>query len=270
MVGYNFNKKRRLFKPTRRQYPGSFVSTGDLRNEKTLKIPKIIYLLGLAALTLFTIIYFVFFSSIFQIKDAIVEGNKSASKEQIIAQLPIGKNIFLFDSDQTKNNILKEVPQIKDLQIYLGLPNALKVVVAEREGRIIWQTNNERYFITSEGAVGKKVEQESEIQGYPIVVDKKNIGIEPREALVSPSFVSFIENLNGQFESYTGTKPKYFEIEETTFDVNLYTEAGYYVKFNSLRSSKKQLENLKRVLVAKSGTTMEYIDLRIDGWAYYK
>jgi hypothetical protein len=37
-----------------------------------------------------------------------------------------------------------------------------------------------------------------------------------------------------------------------------------------MRSSGKQLENLKKVLVEKRPDIKEYIDLRIDGWAYYK
>jgi len=37
-----------------------------------------------------------------------------------------------------------------------------------------------------------------------------------------------------------------------------------------MRSSAKQLNNLKEVLVQKRNDIKEYIDLRIDGWAYYK
>ena len=68
----------------------------------------------------------------------------------------------------------------------------------------------------------------------------------------------------------TNIKPTHFEVVETTFDVNLHTEAGFYVKFNTMRASAKQLDNLKKVLVKKREEVHEYVDLRIDGWAYYK
>jgi hypothetical protein len=107
-------------------------------------------------------------------------------------------------------------------------------------------------------------------RGLPKVIDKKNFSVSPGKKLVSPNFIAFIVNINQGFFNAVNIKPLDFEVDETTFDVVLRTEAGFYVKLNSLRSSKKQLENLKLVLVNKRPEIKEYVDIRIDGWAYYK
>ncbi|MEK7096393.1 MAG: FtsQ-type POTRA domain-containing protein [Patescibacteria group bacterium] len=270
MVKFRFKKRSRLFSTKDRAFSSSFINTGDLRSKNDTARYRIIYKIILAMLIISTSGYFLFFSGVFKIKDVIIEGNTNISSEDLMSKLSKGSNVFLFDIEKAQSDILKNTPQIRELKIYRGLPNALKIIVVERESKIIWQTNNEKYLISSQGEIAKKLNSDIEIGTMPVVTDKLNRPVELSMKLVPSSFVVFIENIYSQFEGYSGTKPKYFEVEETTFDVNLFTEAGYYVKFNTTRSSRKQLENLKRVIVAKGGEVKEYIDLRIDGWAYFK
>jgi hypothetical protein len=133
----------------------------------------------------------------------------------------------------------------------------------------VWQAGEDKYLVSTQGEVMRKITSEDTAK-LPLIVDKKSIQVKAGDKIVSPNFIAFISNLNDGFFTTVNIKPTYFEVLETTFDVNLYTEAGFYIKLNSLRSSKKQLESLKTVLVEKRQDIHEYVDLRIDGWAYYK
>jgi hypothetical protein len=213
--------------------------------------------------------YFLFYSKYFEIKEVIIEGNSLLTREQIKADMPAGGNIFLFDSEKLKNTIMTKYPEIKRIDLYRGLPNALKVVVVERDGKLVWQSGDNKYLISSDGDVTRQIVG-TEGDGMPVVTDKRALPVETGKRLLSPNFIAFIINVNAGFFEETNIKPKDFMIDETTFDVSLNTEAGFYVKLNSLRSSKKQLGSLKLILVEKRQDIKEYVDLRIDGWAYYK
>jgi len=260
----------RFKRASKTSYKNQRVFSGENLEEKpgiTFSYSSLKYIfITLCVIALF---YAVFFSSFFAISEVIVEGASNVSKEELSSAMPQGKNIFLLKSHDLENEILKKFPQIESAQIYRGIPNAIKIVVYERDSRLIWQSGEHKYSVSSQGEITKKIDP-SIVSELPSVIDKKNIPVIPGERLVSPNFVAFVNNIYSTFFTEINIKPLNFEISETTFDIDLLTEAGFYVKLNTMRSSKKQLDNLKLVLDAKRQDIHEYVDLRIDGWAYYK
>lgn len=253
-----------------KQYRSPSVFVGKTpKTTKDFQIPKINRRLVAYTAVVIVIIYYIFFSGKFVVKEVIVEGNALVSIEKILPYAHKGSNILFLNSSTLKKQILNENSEIKDVQIIRGIPDAMKIVVQEHENKIIWQTGGAKYLISAQGEVTKKVE-DNETFDYPVVNDSKNFPVSLGENIVSPNFIAFIINIYDKFFEATNIKPTYFEVPQTTFDLHLYTEAGFYVKFNSMRSSSKQLENLKKVLVEKRNDVHEYVDLRIDGWAYYK
>jgi cell division septal protein FtsQ len=243
--------------------------TRPTKPKKEFVFPRIPFKLIALICVVILAVYYLFLSGKFAVREVIVEGNKMVPTEKVQASIPKGKNILYLNVKKTKKDILENNPEIKNLEIYRGLPDAVKVVVLEHEGKMLWRNDSGTYLISSHGQVAKRL-YDGEAYDFPIVIDKKNIPVEVGSNLLSPSFIAFINNIYGQFFNATNIKPLTFEVDETTFDVNLMTEAGFYVKLNSLRSSQKQLENLKKVLVEKRDLVHEYVDLRIDGWAYFK
>lgn len=248
--------------------PSVFVGKAS-KPKKEFQVPKINIKFSIYIVIVLVALYYIFLSGKFAVRDVIVEGNKLVSSEKILPYAHKGSNILFINSSNLRKQILNENPEIRDVQIIRGIPDAVKIVVLEHENKIIWQTGGVKYLISTQGEVTKKVE-DGETFTYPIVNDSKNIPVSPGQSIISPNFIAFIININDKFFEATNIKQTYFEVPQTTFDVYLYTEAGFYVKFNSMRSSAKQLENLKKVLVEKRGDVHEYVDLRIDGWAYYK
>ena len=214
-------------------------------------------------------LFYVFLSGKFIVKEVIVDGNKLVPSDKIAAYGHKGTNILFINSTSLRKQILEENPQIQDVQVIKGIPDAVKIVVLEHENKIVWQTAGSKYLVSTQGVVTKKLE-DGDAYSEPLVNDSKNIPVVLGTSIVSPNFIAFVTNINDKFFETTNIKPTYFEVPQTTFDLYLYTEAGFYVKFNTMRSSSKQLDNLKKVLVEKRNDVHEYVDLRIDGWAYYK
>ena len=261
----NLKRKRISF-----NQPKIFTQKKERKQKRSYNpLPLLKFLLILVAICLFT--YFLLFSSFFKINLVIVEGNKLVEKDRIEKLVPKGENIFLLDKDELKNEIIGNIPEVSDVQIYKGIPNALKIVILEHDQSIIWQSDGRSYLISSEGYAYRDVTDKiSDYSSLPRVEDNSNIKVVEGQKIVSPNFVAFIQNIYSNFFTFVNIEPDYFSIKETTFDVDLKTKAGFIVKFDSLRSSKKQLDDLKKVLVEKRDQINEYVDLRIDGWAYYK
>jgi len=214
------------------------------------------------------LIYFLLYSPKFRISDIIVEGNSLLAQDEVINAVP-KDNIFRLNTKNLKNKLRKDHPEIQSVEIYRGIPNALKIVIIEYDGKVVWQSNGNKYLISSQGEVVRLIKG-SEGAGLPVIIDDKNLPVTPGELMVSPSFIAFITNVYGELFTTVNIHPDHFEINETTFDVNLYTDAGFYIKLDSLRSSKQQLDNLKMVLVSKRSDVHQYVDVRINGWAYYQ
>lgn len=270
MVNYYQNNRSRVNR-RRKSYRSPLVygasqTQGDFVLSKS--VLKIIIFAGVLGAS----VYLVLFSSAFAVKDVIVEGNNLLLSEDVANAVPRGSNIFRLHNSKMKSGLLARFPEISDLEIYRGIPNAIKIVIQERDARLLWQTGEKKYIIDSQGEITREVVagDEAKIGLPPLVMDQKNIFVQPGSKLLSPNFVSFVTNIHSQFYDVTNIKPGTLEVEETTFDVILRTEAGFFVKFNTMRSSRKQLDNLKKVLLEKRDEVHEYVDLRIDGWAYYK
>lgn len=267
MVARKTERSKRLGKSV---YKNRRVFSGESLREKTgitfsySSIKYTFYILCLAAL-----IYLFFLSPLFAVSEVIVEGVANVSKDELSNTIPKGKNIFLLKSRLLEEGILAGFPEIESVQIYRGIPNAIKIVVSERDSKLVWQSGEHKYLISSRGEITKETGL-STTSELPLVVDKQNIPVVLGSQLVSPNFVAFVNNIYSTFFTEINIKSLNFEVSETTFDINLITDAGFYVKLNTMRSSKKQLENLKLVLDAKRQDIHEYVDLRVDGWAYYK
>ncbi len=216
-------------------------------------------------------LYTFFLSGYFTIDEVIVEGNELVPREMIVESVDFRKNIFFFNTNYYEKLIAQEVPEIKQALIFKGIPNAIKIEILEYEKSLLWKSAGKYYLVSSQGYAYKDVTNNfSDFEKLPFLEDYAALEVGDNQQVVGPSFVAFVANIDEQIEGVANIKPGKFSITETTVDVFLETDKGYYVKLDSMRSSNKQLENLKKVMVEKSDQIHEYIDLRIDGWVYYK
>lgn len=223
---------------------------------------------GIFLLTIITL-WLLFYSPYFKIKDVIVEGNSLVPAEKIATDGVIGKNIFRFDSEAAKNRIIKTAPIIEDVEIFRGIPNAVKIVVLERAPTVVWQSGENFYLIDEKGIVDKQIAS-AEYSELIHVVDRKNMKVNIGSQVVGKDFINFLKQIKEKFSASTNINPTGYYVEETTFDLYTQTDANFYIKFDTTRKAEKQLEDLKNIIVAYRPNIKEYVDVRINGWAYYK
>lgn len=215
--------------------------------------------------------WWLFFSGSFRVREIIVEGNKLIAAEEIGKFAPLDRNIFFVQNAKIEKNIKSNIPEVESVQIYKGLPDALKVVLAEYDQSLVWKVGEKYYLVDSQGRAYKDITAtKDQFTALPLIDDTKSINFALGDKIVSGSFISFTNNIFQKVAETANLHPDHFSVSETTFDLNLYVKEGFYIKFDTSRSSKKQLDDLKTVMASKGGEIHEYLDLRVNGWAYYK
>lgn len=223
------------------------------------------------ALLLLLAIWFLFFSSYFKIKKIIISGSLNADISSEINKF-VGKNIFTFRIGKIEHELAQKQTSIASLEIYKGLPDSLKVKVNVRDPKIVWQTQEKTYFIDINGIVFAQGDSGvlEKGQPLPLIIDTKNAPIEVGTRIVSANFVQFVLDLNKDFPQTVGANVSELKIGETTFQIEAVSDQGWRVYLDTTRDLHNQLVSLKKVLDQYREQIHEYVDLRVEGRAYYK
>ncbi len=218
------------------------------------------------------IIYFMFFSGFFDIRNIEVEGYSypETIKEETDIYINGGltrRNIFIFRSRKLKEAFYGD-GSIKTIEVKKVYPSKIKIRIEEYKPAIIWISAGEKYLINEGGEVIDKASD----QILAEVTDASNIKVERGERIASPTLVKFINLIGEGFETATGSKVIKITIYDILTDVHILTSDGWTVYLDASKDPAAQLKNLARVLeeVRKSGKKIQYIDLRLDTKAYYK
>jgi cell division protein FtsQ len=213
--------------------------------------------------------YILLFSSYFKIKDIIVEGNKTIPTADLRASIPENANLLTLRTAPLKADLMKKYPQIKELAFFKGLPNAIKIQIVERDATLVWQTGGQRYLVDPEGVVNRTLAAD-EVTTLPVIADDRNRPVQPDDYLVTPDFINFVTYLTNHFHDETNLNMTSMAIDETTYDLTVTTDANIKVFFDTTANPSDQLENFKKILVSFRDKITEYVDLRVEGWGYYK
>lgn len=232
------------------------------------------------------LVYLCFFSGFFEIKKITLVNNKDVYLAQVegiihpILQKPrflffSGKNIFFVDGKSIKNELLAKILQIENLEIKKRFPDVLKIVVYEKEPKLIWLTQDKSYFVDGKGEICYEVSSELlKNTDLPVVFDNLGKEVKPEDKVLSSETLAAIENIHKRFHIKTGHKILHFEVPAAMADeVHVKTETGFKVYFNCTRSIDDQLNDLHTVLehqIKDQIRHIQYIDLRIEGWVYYR
>lgn len=130
------------------------------RRNELARILKIVVVAG----AVFFVVYFLFFSQFFLIKEIKVSGNKSISSENIenVARMEVSDamfgfipgNNFLFNKNEmVKSALTEEFSEIKSIEVKRIFPNALEIKMIEKEPTIIWCRFDDCYYIDNGGVV---------------------------------------------------------------------------------------------------------------------
>lgn len=234
--------------------------------EKKAGFPKIFKVLIIIILLIGGVSYFLFFTSIFQVKNIITDNTIPENSKVILDKLK-GQNIFFVNLSSVKKEIINITPELEKIKIQKGLPDTLKVTGQYYQSKIVWKSGGRSYLLNSDGVVIKEVEGATDL---PIVLDNKDLAVSLGRQVISKNFIDFILEVYSQFADKIGFKIVNFEIDETVFHVKALTDQGWYIKFDTTRNYQNQLDDLSKFLAEKNLEIREYVDVRVEGRIYYK
>lgn len=245
--------------------PKIALSTARMHERKAFPWRPIFRILFFASLVAGAV--WIFYSPIFVVRTVAVEGLEIIPQNVVVATIPKTANLWLFPISEVKNKIKQSSPYVADVVLYRGIPNAIRIIVAERVLVADWESSNKHYLIGLDGTVIAAADPPK-----PLLKIVDTTGIFPivGKPVASPGFIHFVTTLEGSFEKIVGVPIQQLEIGETTFDVTIVPQSGPRVIVESTRNAEVQLKSARAVLDEFGEKITEYIDVRVAGKGYYK
>ncbi len=258
---YFYLKRKKNEKPQKRRVEKRYDSHYEI---DYVRLKWVVVIFSLSVL-----LWWFFASQVFIVKDIIYEGEPSEPIVEKIETLR-GKNILLLKIDELIAGWQGELPIIKSLVIYRGLPDTLRVNVEERDKAIVWQSKEEYYFIDTSGVAYERAEGGKK-ESYLPIVDDSNINVELGNRIVSSDFVTTVQKIIDELPAKINNESiEEIHVGESTFSIAVLTSSNITIKFDITQSVNAQLEAVRYVYSEKRGDVKQYIDVRVLGKAYIK
>lgn len=218
------------------------------------------------------IIWFFFFSPVFQVKKIEIDGNLNPDVKSEIDKL-YGKNILTFTSGGLEKELAQRQTSIGSLEIRRGLPNILKVKVNVRAPEIAWKSNNTIYYLNENGVAFELNQPDikaSDGSPLPVVEDTQNVKVTPGSQIVTSEFIDFIQNFVIKSKKDLNIQITAIRVGETTFQIEADTDQNFKIIASTIGNLDNQLKALAKLLETNRADIHEYADLRVEGKVYYK
>jgi cell division protein FtsQ len=124
------------------------------KSNKKINVLKILLYYIIIGFLGWNFFYFIFTSTLFNIKEVNISGNNYLSGQTIINQggVEFQINLFHFDTNKAKLKLLQN-PWIAEVSIKKALPNKLNINIVERKPGILLYYNEKFYLTSEEGVV---------------------------------------------------------------------------------------------------------------------
>ena len=219
------------------------------------------------------LVYVLFFSPIFEIKEIKISGNQVISNEDIYNSLDDQNNIFLATGDKLTNILINNFPRILSIEINKNIiKKTIDLKIVERKEAGIFCIKD-CYYIDKQGVI---FEQAPQTSGTLILAikDSSNREVKIGKNVIEKEFMAELIDLGSYLSNQLGLKAFDFTIEsDISKDLKINTNEGWYILFDRSQDLKNQLKALELVLrekIKEEREELEYIDLRIENRAYYK
>lgn len=257
-----------LFKNDNRQRlaSGIYVPTPEIKKrKKEFSFSFLRWLIPCFAVL--ALIWWLFLSPTFKVNDIIIEGEISSQTKEKIESLR-GRNIFVLKTSRVGEELAQDQPKIEKIEILRGLPNTLKVQVSERQAGIIWQTQERYYLVDERGVIYAERQSLPEDPDIIVVKDTNNVGVSVDSHVVTPQFVQYLIKTKNELPS-SKLQAKSFEVSESINNFTVITDKGFKILMSSVNNLDNQLSAITQVLAEKPEKVKQYLDVRVEGKAYY-
>ncbi len=221
------------------------------------------------------IFYFFALSDFFQIKKIIVTGEKKVSSQDIksVVESELGgkilffgtKNIFSVKSNKIRENVLKKFPQIEEVEVKRGFPNALHLVIIERKEIGIFCRDINCFLLDHEGVIFEPALTESPLLKFQnqVLVEELDLG----KKVIDKGIMDSISEIGSKLRVDVLIIIK--EVLIMSLErVNVKTADGWEVYFNPKGDLNWQITELAAILENRipleKRKNLKYIDLRFN------
>jgi hypothetical protein len=207
----------------------------------------------------------------------------SQSEYQAAAERVLGKSIFngnkvTISTAHIEQQLQEEYPELSHVQVAIPLVGHRPIVyIRTSEPVLLLATSGGQTYLVDENgralATAPQVRHLASLN-LPVVHDESGIPVEPGSAALSRATALFVEEVVSQFAAKQIPVTQY-KMPAGTSELDVYPEGKpYFVKFNFQHDTAVQQAGtyfaVARKLASDGVTPAEYIDVRIDGRAYYK
>lgn len=240
------------------------------RRRKSILRRRIFWIFVLFFVSAFCILYFLFFTEIFKIKEIqILIEKKNPSLEQSLESVfkkELSKNIFLVSPKKIEEKILKDYPEIKEANLKKKFPRSLILEVKTREavGLCCFSQDN-CFLIDQEGVVFGGQTSKDEAGEEDLIMIFSGDGISPEKMNQLLSIQNKLEkNLEIDLEKFTLSEGERLDIKTTE---------GWEIYFDLSADINLALTKLGLILEKEISPeerkNLNYIDLRFSK-VFYK
>ncbi|MDL2342360.1 MAG: hypothetical protein QFB87_04765 [Patescibacteria group bacterium] len=200
-----------------------------------------------------------------------------SAASQILASSIFNRNKITVSTSGLAAQLAKRFPELASVQVALPLlTHRLTVSIANAEPVLLLATGTGSYALDAGGTALLTGSQLSGIGSLhlPLVTDDSSVKVSLRQQALTTDNVSFILTVLAQLKAHNLTVASLtLPAGASELDVRL-TDQPYFVKFNlASNSGRQQVGTLLAVydrLKQQNVTPGEYIDVRVDGRAYYR
>ncbi|KKP99073.1 MAG: hypothetical protein US71_C0001G0048 [Parcubacteria group bacterium GW2011_GWD2_38_12] len=265
------------------------------RNSIWRTVVKFVYIVLPIIIIVFGV-YFFIFSDFFKIKEIVVRGNSYVVSaaivdafQNIFAETKLlflkNNNLNILNSQSAEQEIKDKFPRIEEVSIEKQWPDKIIVVIKEKEAvEILCKSKNasvsdfsvanfsDCFFIDKNGIA---FDRAADTQGFLIlkILDNRGVDIGLDKKSLNTEFLNFVRDLKNNFDDYLNYNIKLIVLDHSAQREVSALIDNWRAIFDVSGDAKKQLFVLREVLekeVKDQKDKLDYIDLRVEGRAYYK
>lgn len=216
----------------------------------------------LLALVLVSLLAYVFISDSFYVYGVELSGNSLVSAEEIFQGSGVDGYSIFFIEPQEVEHALSSLPDVRQAEVSIRLPNRMYVKVRERTARVIWQTGEERYGVDDEGII---LPLRGETESVILIRDLDSTPRQPGER-VDLEIVAAAEK-------YASLLPQVRTFDYSgEYGLSLQNEFGWRIYLGKSEGAETKVAVMKELAerLANRGSAVEYIDLRFQDSPLYR
>lgn len=222
--------------------------------------PKLASLL--LALVLLSVLAYFFVSDAFYVYEAAVLGTNLVSSDEVFGHTNIeGFSIFFIDP-RVVEEAVSALPDVREAEVQLSLPNQMMIRVRERQARVVWQTGQERHGVDDEGTV---VSLPGGTEPLIVIRDLDSTPRKPGER-VDLDIIAAAET----YQSLVPTLTEFGYSRE--YGLSIENEHGWRIHLGGGEGAETKLAVMRALVerLESQGAAVESIDLRFPDSPHYR